>query len=33
MPLTPEQRAVINHPGGHAKVMAVAGAGKTTTLV
>lgn len=33
MALTPEQLSVIQHPGGHAKVMAVAGAGKTTTLV
>ncbi|GAA3919828.1 ATP-dependent helicase [Litoribacillus peritrichatus] len=33
MSLTAEQKAVIHHPGGHAKVMAVAGAGKTTTLV
>ncbi len=33
MALTPEQRAVIQHEQGHAKVMAVAGAGKTTTLV
>lgn len=31
--LTPEQQAVANHQMGHAKVVAVAGAGKTTTLV
>lgn len=31
--LTSEQRAVIGHAGGHARVAAVAGAGKTTTLV
>ncbi len=30
---TPEQRAVIEHPGGHALVSAVAGSGKTTTMV
>lgn len=30
--LTPEQQAVVNHRDGHAKVIAVAGAGKTTTL-
>jgi DNA helicase-2/ATP-dependent DNA helicase PcrA len=33
MALTSEQRSVIQHQNGHAKVMAVAGAGKTTTLV
>ncbi|UYG08920.1 ATP-dependent helicase [Halomonas sp. M4R1S46] len=33
MRLTPEQRAVVGHPGGHARVAAVAGAGKTTTMV
>ncbi|MBW5798599.1 ATP-dependent helicase [Halomonas elongata] len=33
MRLTPEQRAVVAHDGGHARVAAVAGAGKTTTLV
>ncbi|WP_129141641.1 ATP-dependent helicase [Modicisalibacter coralii] len=33
MRLTPEQLAVVRHPGGHARVAAVAGAGKTTTLV
>lgn len=32
MQLTPEQHAVVQHPHGHAKVLAVAGAGKTTTL-
>jgi len=31
--LTDEQRAVVGHAGGHARVAAVAGAGKTTTLV
>jgi len=31
--LTSEQQAVVGHPGGHARVAAVAGAGKTTTLV
>ena len=32
--LTPEQQAVVNHPGGsHARVLAVAGSGKTTTMV
>ena len=31
--LTPEQRAVVNHSGGHALVSAVAGSGKTETLV
>jgi DNA helicase-2/ATP-dependent DNA helicase PcrA len=31
--LTEEQRAVIEHGAGHARVAAVAGAGKTTTLV
>ncbi|WP_348815813.1 ATP-dependent helicase [Halomonas sp. H10-59] len=31
--LTPEQRCVVAHPAGHARVAAVAGAGKTTTLV
>lgn len=30
---TPEQEAVANHQGGHALVSAVAGSGKTTTLV
>lgn len=30
--LTTEQQAVVNHRHGHAKVVAVAGAGKTTTL-
>ncbi|KAA0011421.1 ATP-dependent helicase [Billgrantia pellis] len=33
MKLTDEQRAVIEHGDGHARVAAVAGAGKTTTLV
>jgi DNA helicase II / ATP-dependent DNA helicase PcrA len=32
MQLTPEQYAVVQHVHGHAKVLAVAGAGKTTTL-
>ncbi|MCP5349713.1 MAG: ATP-dependent helicase [Oceanospirillaceae bacterium] len=32
MQLTPEQYAVVQHAHGHAKVLAVAGAGKTTTL-
>lgn len=31
--LTAEQRAVVNHGEGHARVSAVAGAGKTSTLV
>lgn len=31
--LTPEQQAVITHTEGHARVRAVAGSGKTTTLV
>jgi DNA helicase-2/ATP-dependent DNA helicase PcrA len=30
--LTPHQQAVVNHNSGHARVIAVAGAGKTTTL-
>lgn len=33
MRLTDEQRAVVEHAGGHARVAAVAGSGKTTTLV
>ncbi|HSH47562.1 MAG TPA: ATP-dependent helicase [Halomonas sp.] len=33
MRLTPEQRAVVAHGDGHARVAAVAGAGKTTTMV
>ncbi|GED22235.1 ATP-dependent helicase [Halomonas halmophila] len=33
MHLTPEQRAVVTHAQGHARVAAVAGAGKTTTMV
>ena len=32
-PLTPEQLAVVSHERGHARVAAVAGAGKTTTMV
>lgn len=32
MQLTPEQQSIIAHDKGHAKVVAVAGAGKTTTL-
>ncbi len=32
MQLSPEQEQIINHENGHAKVIAVAGAGKTTTL-
>ena len=31
--LTPEQRAVVQHGDGHARVAAVAGAGKTSTMV
>ena len=31
--LTPEQRAVVQHEHGHARVSAVAGAGKTSTMV
>jgi len=34
LPLTKEQEAVVNHPiGNHAKILAVAGSGKTSTLV
>ncbi|MFG6178205.1 ATP-dependent helicase [Halomonas sp. THAF12] len=33
MRLTPEQHAVVGHLSGHARVAAVAGAGKTTTMV
>ena len=33
MPLTIEQQQIVNHSNGHAKVIAVAGSGKTTTLV
>nr|WP_163502842.1 ATP-dependent helicase [Halomonas socia] len=33
MKLTDEQHAVVGHAGGHARVAAVAGAGKTTTMV
>ncbi|WP_108127457.1 ATP-dependent helicase [Saccharospirillum mangrovi] len=32
MPFTDEQQAVIAHPGGHARIVAVAGSGKTSTL-
>lgn len=32
MKLTTEQQAVVNHTAGHARVAAVAGAGKTTTM-
>ncbi len=31
--LTPEERTVVNHRGGHALVSAVAGSGKTERLV
>ncbi|WP_299588900.1 ATP-dependent helicase [uncultured Microbulbifer sp.] len=31
--LTSEQRAIADHPGGHAKIIAVAGSGKTTALL
>ncbi|KUJ80245.1 ATP-dependent helicase [Microbulbifer flavimaris] len=31
--LTEEQRAIAEHPGGHAKIIAVAGSGKTTALL
>ncbi|MDX1442962.1 MAG: ATP-dependent helicase [Gammaproteobacteria bacterium] len=31
--ITPEQQAVIDHASGHARVSAVAGSGKTTTLI
>ena len=31
--LTDEQKAIANHPGGHAKIIAVAGSGKTTALL
>ncbi|HSH57643.1 MAG TPA: UvrD-helicase domain-containing protein, partial [Halomonas sp.] len=33
MRLTDEQRAVVEHGAGHARVAAVAGSGKTTTMV
>lgn len=33
MNLTEEQQRIINHSGGHARVSAVAGSGKTTTMV
>lgn len=32
MQYTPEQQAVIQHSGGHARIIAVAGSGKTQTL-
>ncbi|WP_288129534.1 ATP-dependent helicase [Microbulbifer sp.] len=32
-PLTEEQQAIANHAGGHAKIIAVAGSGKTTALL
>jgi len=32
MPLTDEQQAIIRHPDGHARIVAVAGSGKTATL-
>ncbi|WP_226704374.1 ATP-dependent helicase [Microbulbifer elongatus] len=32
-PLTEEQQAIANHSGGHAKIIAVAGSGKTTALL
>ncbi|WP_237068245.1 ATP-dependent helicase [Microbulbifer guangxiensis] len=31
--LTDEQQAIADHPGGHAKIIAVAGSGKTTALL
>ncbi|MFG1491232.1 UvrD-helicase domain-containing protein, partial [Oceanospirillum sp. HFRX-1_2] len=31
--LTPQQQSVVHHGNEHARVMAVAGSGKTTTLV
>ncbi|WP_078084108.1 ATP-dependent helicase [Microbulbifer mangrovi] len=31
--LTDEQKAIAHHPGGHAKIIAVAGSGKTTALL
>ena len=31
--LTDEQQAIASHPGGHAKIIAVAGSGKTTALL
>ncbi|WP_346839697.1 ATP-dependent helicase [Microbulbifer sp. SAOS-129_SWC] len=31
--LTEEQQAIADHPGGHAKIIAVAGSGKTTALL
>lgn len=33
MQLTEEQKHIINHDGGHARVSAVAGSGKTTAMV
>lgn len=33
MLLTDEQKRIIAHPGGHARIRAVAGSGKTTTMV
>lgn len=33
MQLTEEQRRIVHHSGGHARVSAVAGSGKTTTMV
>jgi DNA helicase-2/ATP-dependent DNA helicase PcrA len=33
MNLTEEQQRIVNHSGGHARVSAVAGSGKTTTMV
>jgi len=33
MKLTKEQLQIVNHTGGHARVSAVAGSGKTTTMV
>ncbi|ALM52181.1 ATP-dependent helicase [Halomonas huangheensis] len=33
MQLTPEQQSVVGHAAGHARVAAVAGSGKTTTMV
>jgi DNA helicase-2/ATP-dependent DNA helicase PcrA len=33
MPFTPEQQAIIDHEKGHVLVRAVAGAGKTHTMV
>lgn len=33
MKLTTEQQKIVNHSSGHSKVMAVAGSGKTTTMI